>query len=290
MDKEKSMKEWQDKAKILIESLPYIQLFRGKTMVIKYGGSAMLNEELQKSLIRDVALLHSIGFQPIIVHGGGKDIDKWLEVVKIERKFKDGLRVTDKDTMKIVEMVLNKISKDIVGMLCEFGVQACGISGKDGRMLQVRPKDSENLGYVGEVVHVDTTLVSAILQDGFVPVICPVGIGSDHNSYNVNADDAACAIAEALHAEKLVFLSDIEGVYEDYDDKDSFISELSLREAQNLIDTGKVSGGMIPKLQSCIHAIHNGVSRVHILDGRVQHCLLLEFFTNKGIGTAILKK
>lgn len=290
MEKEKSMKEWQDKAKILIESLPYIQLFRGKIMVIKYGGSAMLNEELQKSLIRDVALLHSIGFQPIIVHGGGKDIDKWLEVVNIEREFQDGLRVTNKDTMKIVEMVLNKISKDIVGMLCEFGVQACGISGKDGRMLQVKAKDIKKLGYVGEVVYVDTSLVNAILQNGFVPVICPVGIGGDNKSYNINADDAACAIAEALHAEKLVFLSDIEGVYEDYNNKDSFISELNLHEAQNLIDTGKVSGGMIPKLQSCIHAIHNGVSRVHILDGRVQHCLLLEFFTNKGIGTAILKK
>ena len=290
MEKEDSMKEWQDKAKILIESLPYIQLFRGKIMVIKYGGSAMLNEELQKSLIRDVALLHSIGFQPVIVHGGGKDIDKWLELVNIKREFQDGLRVTNKDTMQIVEMVLNKISKDIVGMLCEFGVQACGISGKDGKMLQVKAKDSKKLGYVGEVVHVDTTLVKAILQDGFVPVICPVGIGNDNKSYNINADDAACAIAEALHAEKLVFLSDIEGVYEDYNNKDSFLSELSLHEAQNLIDTGKVSGGMIPKLQSCIHAIHNGVSRVHILDGRVQHCLLLEFFTNKGIGTAILKK
>lgn len=285
-----SMKEWQDKAKILIESLPYIQLFRGKIIVIKYGGSAMLNEELQKSLIRDVALLHSIGFQPVIVHGGGKDIDKWLEIVDIKREFKNGLRVTNKDTMNIVEMVLNKISKDIVGMLCEFGVQACGISGKDGRMLQVRAKDSDNLGYVGEVVQVDTMLVGSILKSGFVPVICPVGIGYDHKSYNVNADDAACAIAEALHAEKLVFLSDIEGVYEDYNNKDSFLSELSLHEAQNLIDTGKVSGGMIPKLQSCIHAIHNGVSRVHILDGRVQHCLLLEIFTNSGIGTAILKK
>lgn len=290
MEKEKSMKEWQDKAKILIESLPYIQLFRGKIIVIKYGGSAMLNEELQKSLIRDVALLHSIGFQTIIVHGGGKDIDKWLKVVNIEREFQNGLRVTNSDTMKIVEMVLNKISKDIVGMLCEFGVQACSISGKDGKMLQVKARDSENLGYVGEIIRVDTALVNTILQSGFVPVICPVGIGCDYKSYNVNADDAACAIAEALHAEKLVFLSDIEGVYEDYNNKDSFFSELSLHEAQNLIDTGKVSGGMIPKLQSCIHAIHNGVSRVHILDGRMQHCLLLEFLTNRGIGTAILKK
>ncbi len=284
------MKSWQDKAKILIESLPYIQLFRGKTIVIKYGGSAMIDDELKKSLIRDIALLQSIGFKPIIVHGGGKDIDKWLEKVEIKREFKNGLRVTDKNTMEIVEMVLNKISKDIVGMLGEFGICSCGLSGKDGALLQVKPKDKENLGFVGEVEKVDTTLLDSILKNNFVPVICPVGIDKNYKSYNINADDVACAIAEALNAEKLVFLSDIEGVYEEYGNEDTFVSELSIEEAYRFINDGKVSGGMIPKLQSCIHAIENGVSRVHILDGRIQHCLLLEFFTNKGIGTAILDK
>ncbi len=284
------MKSWQDKAKILVESLPYIQLFRGKTIVIKYGGSAMIDNDLKKSLIRDIALLQSIGFKPIIVHGGGKDIDKWLQKVGIDREFKNGLRVTNLETMEIVEMVLNKISKDIVGMLGEFGVISCGLSGKDGALLQIRPKDKENLGFVGEVVKVDTTLLDSVLKNDFVPVICPIGINKGYKSYNVNADDAACAIAEALNAEKLVFLSDIYGVYEEYGNEDTFFSELSIKEAYRLIEEGKVSGGMIPKLQSCIHAIENGVSRVHILDGRIQHCLLLEFFTNKGIGTAILDK
>lgn len=282
------MKKLQDKAKILIEALPYIQHFRGKVIIIKYGGSAMESEKLKKSLIRDVALLQSIGFKPIIVHGGGKEIDKWLRIAQIERIFKDGLRVTDLPTMEIVEMVLNKISKELVGLLSEFGVKSCGLSGKDGKILQVEPKDREILGFVGRVVSVDSTLINAVLNSDFVPVICPVGIGIDHRSYNINADDAACALAEALRVEKLVFLSDIEGVYRDYNDKSSLISELSIAEAQKLISDGSINGGMIPKINSCIHAVRNGVSRVHIIDGRIEHCLLLEFFTNKGIGTAIL--
>ncbi|MWV62706.1 acetylglutamate kinase [Helicobacter saguini] len=282
------MKKLQDKAKILIEALPYIQHFRGKVIIIKYGGSAMESEKLKKSLIRDVALLQSIGFKPIIVHGGGKEIDKWLKIAQIERIFKDGLRVTDLPTMEIVEMVLNKISKELVGLLSEFGVKSCGLSGKDGKILQVEPKDREILGFVGRVVSVDSTLINAVLNSDFVPVICPVGIGIDHRSYNINADDAACALAEALRVEKLVFLSDIEGVYRDYNDKSSLISELSIAEAQKLISDGSINGGMIPKINSCIHAVRNGVSRVHIIDGRIEHCLLLEFFTNRGIGTAIL--
>lgn len=282
------MKKLQEKAKILIEALPYIQHFRGKVIIIKYGGSAMESENLKKSLIRDVALLQSIGFKPIIVHGGGKEIDKWLEITKIKRVFKDGLRVTDLPTMEIVEMVLNKISKELVGLLSEFGVKSCGLSGKDGKILQVEPKDREILGYVGRVVSVDSTLINAVLNSDFVPVICPVGIGIDHRSYNINADDAACVLAEALKVEKLVFLSDIEGVYRDYNDKSSLISELSIAEAQRLISDGSINGGMIPKINSCIHAVRNGVRRVHIIDGRIEHCLLLEFFTNRGIGTAIL--
>lgn len=283
------MKLWQDKAKILIESLPYIQQFRGKIIVIKYGGSAMLDKNLKKSLMRDIALLQSIGFKPIIVHGGGKEIDKWLQIVGIQREFKNGLRVTNLETMEIVEMVLNKINKELVGLLGSFGVRSVGLSGKDGNMLQVKPKDKENLGYVGSIVKVDSTLIKSVLLSDCIPIICPIGINDRYEDYNINADDAAQALAEELQAEKLVFLSDIEGVYEDYYDKDSLISELSISKANELIEQGKISGGMIPKLHSCIKAITNGVSRVHIIDGRIQHCLLLEFLTNRGIGTAILQ-
>lgn len=287
------MKLWQEKAQILIEALPYIQLFRGKIIVIKYGGSAMDNEELKRSLIRDIALLKSIGFKPIIVHGGGKEIDRWLKIAGIERKFQNGLRVTDSPTMEIVEMVLNKISKEIVGLLSEFGIHSCGLSGKDGNMLQVRPKDKENLGFVGEITKVDSLLIDSVLQHDFIPVICPIGIGNMcdgySQSYNINADDVACAVAEKMQVEKLVFLSDIEGVYKDYEDKNSLISELNVKYARELMAHGNISGGMIPKIENCIRAVENGVSRVHILDGRIRHCLLLEFFTKKGIGTAILQ-
>lgn len=283
------MKLWQDKAKVLVESLPYIQRFRGKIVLIKYGGSAMIDEGIKKSLIRDVALLQSIGLKPIIVHGGGKEIDKWLNIVGIQREFKNGLRVTNLATMEIVEMVLNKISKEIVGLLSQFGIKACGLSGKDGNMLQVVAKDQENLGYVGKIIEVDCSLLHAMLENNFVPVICPVGISQTHESYNINADDAACALAEALKVEKLVFLSDIEGVYEDYNNKDTLIPKLTITKAHELMQQGVISGGMIPKIESCIKAINNGVSRVHIIDGRIEHCLLLEFFTNKGIGTAIVQ-
>ncbi|WP_233708795.1 acetylglutamate kinase [Helicobacter muridarum] len=285
------MKLWQEKAMILIEALPYIQLFRGKVIVIKYGGSAMDNDELKRSLIRDIALLKSIGFKPIIVHGGGKEIDRWLEIAGIERKFQDGLRVTDEPTMEIVEMVLNKIGKEIVGILSEFGIRSCGLSGKDGNMLQVRSK-SDKLGFVGEIVKVDSLLIDSILQHDFIPVISPIGIGNINyksQSYNINADDVACAVAEAMQVEKLVFISDIDGVYKDYTNKDSLISELIVSKAEELILDGSIRGGMIPKIRNCIKAVQNGVSRVHILNGRIHHCLLLEFFTQKGIGTAILK-
>ncbi|WP_324843340.1 acetylglutamate kinase [Helicobacter aurati] len=286
------MKSWQEKAAILIEALPYIQLFRGKMVVIKYGGSAMDNEELKKSLIRDIALLKSVGFRPIIVHGGGKEIDKWLKIAGIERKFQDGLRITDEPTMEIAEMVLNKIGKEIVGLLSEFGIHSCGLSGKDGHMLQVLPKDKEKLGFVGEITKVDSLLIDSILQHDFIPVISPIGIGNVNGksqSYNINADDVACAVAESMRAEKLVFLSDIDGVYSDYANKNSLISELRISEIEELITNGNISEGMIPKIRNCIQAVRGGVSRVHILNGRIRHCLLLEFFTQKGIGTAILQ-
>ena len=278
------------KAQILVEALPYIQKFNRKIIVVKYGVSAMVDEELKRKVIQDVVLLKLVGFKPIIVHGGGKEISKWVTKSGMEPRFVNGLRVTDEPTMEIAEMVLNKVNKSLVSLIEELGVKACGISGKDGGMLKVEKKFSggEDIGYVGEITDVDTTLVTSLLKDDFLPVICPIGYDDEFHSYNINADDAACAIARAVSAEKLAFLTDIEGVYKDYNDKNTLISELSVSEARELLNGGTIGGGMLPKLNNCIDAIENGVSRVHILDGRIPHCLLLEIFTNKGIGTAIL--
>ena len=284
------MNEELKKAQVLVEALPYIQKFNRKIIVVKYGGSAMVDEELKRKVIQDVVLLKLVGFKPIIVHGGGKEISKWVEKSGMEPHFLNGLRVTDEPTMEIAEMVLNKVNKSLVSMIEELGVKACGISGKDGGMLKVDKKLSggEDIGYVGEVKEVDTTLLHTLLKDDFLPVICPIGYDDNFHAYNINADDAACAIAKAVKAEKLAFLTDIEGVYKDPKDKDTLISELRVSEARELIGDGFIGGGMLPKLNNCIDAIENGVSRVHILDGRIAHCLLLEIFTNRGIGTAIL--
>lgn len=284
------MEQYLQKANVLIEALPYIQRFHGATIVVKYGGSAMVDQELKESVIRDVALLKLVGFRPVIVHGGGKEITRWINKIGLETNFINGLRVTDKPTMEIVEMVLNKINKDLVSMMQQIGLKAVGISGKDGTLLRVdrRLSKGEDIGFVGEVREVDTGLLDTLLDNDFIPVVSPVGFDSEYRSYNVNADDAACAIATAVRAQKLAFLTDIEGVYRDPDDAATLISELSVPEAAEFLKSGNVGGGMLPKLQNCINAIEAGVSRVHILDGRIQHCLLLEFFTNKGIGTAII--
>ena len=283
-------KMYLDKAEVLIEALPYIQRFNRKVIIVKYGGSAMVDEELKRNVIKDVVLLKLVGFKPIIVHGGGKETSRWVGKVGMEPKFINGLRVTDAATMEVAEMVLNKVNKELVTMIESLGVKAIGISGKDGALLHVKKKLSggQDIGFVGDIDHVEPEMLKKLLENDFLPVICPVGFDDDFNTYNINADDAACAIARAMHAEKLAFLTDIEGVYRDYSDADSLISELHISEAKKLIADGNVGGGMIPKLQNCIDAIENGVSRVHILDGRIPHCLLLEIFTNKGIGTAIL--
>lgn len=282
----------KSKAEVLIEALPYIQKFNRKIIVVKYGGSAMVDEELKKKVIEDVVLLKLVGFKPIIVHGGGKEISRWVDKVGMETHFVNGLRVTDEPTMEIAEMVLNKVNKNLVSLVQQLGVKACGISGKDGAMLKVTKKlsNGEDIGFVGEVKEVDPKVILNLLENDFLPVICPVGTDENGNSYNINADDAACAIAKAVKAEKLAFLTDIEGVYKDKDDPDTLISELDLDEADELIKNGYIGGGMLPKLNNCIDAVENGVSRVHIMDGRIPHCLLLEIFTNKGIGTAILNK
>ena len=236
----------------------------------------MVDEELKKHVIQDVTLLKLVGFKPIIVHGGGKEISKWVGKVGMEPVFINGLRKTDEATMEIAEMVLNKVNKSLVTLVQELGVNAVGISGKDGGLLKVEKKYSngEDIGFVGEITEVNPQILYDLLEKDFLPIICPVGMDAEYNSYNINADDAACAIAKAVKAEKLAFLTDIEGVYKDPKDKDTLISELRVSEARELIGDGFIGGGMLPKLNNCIDAIENGVSRVHILDGRIAHCLL----------------
>ncbi len=287
---EKDMEQVLQKAEVLIEALPYIQKFNRKIIVVKYGGSAMSNEELQKNVIKDVTLLKLVGFKPIIVHGGGKEISKWVGKVGKEAKFVNGLRVTDAETMEIAEMVLGKVNKQLVTMVQELGVKAVGISGKDGGLLQVEKKysDGQDIGFVGDVTKVDPKVLYDMLEKDFLPIVAPIGLDDRFQTYNINADDAACAIAKAVGADKLVFLTDVEGLYRDFNDKSSFIGRLTATEADELISGGFIGGGMLPKLANCTSAIKNGVNRVHILDGRIPHCLLLEIFTRKGVGTAII--
>lgn len=284
--------KYLEKAEVLIEALPYIQRFNRKIIVVKYGGSAMVDEQLKKSVIQDVVLLKLVGFKPIIVHGGGKEISRWVSKVGKEPQFINGLRVTDKETMELAEMVLGKVNKELVSLVESLGVKAVGISGKDGGLLKVEKKYSggQDIGFVGNITEVNPKILSDLLDNDFLPIVCPIGMDEDFLTYNINADDAACAIAKAMKAEKLAFLTDIEGVYKKPEEPESLISKLFVKDAKELINNGNVGGGMIPKLQNCIDAIEQGVSRVHILDGRIKHCLLLEIFTNKGIGTAILRK
>ncbi len=287
---EQNLEKVLEKAEVLIEALPYIQKFNRKIIVVKYGGSAMSNEELQKNVIKDVTLLKLVGFKPIIVHGGGKEISKWVEKSGKEAKFINGLRVTDAETMEIAEMVLGKVNKNLVRMVEELGVKAVGLSGKDGKLLKVEKKLSggQDIGFVGNVTEVDPKIIYDLLENDYLPIISPIGLGDNYDTYNINADDAACAIAKAVGADKLVFLTDIEGLYKDINDKDSFISRIKAGDADKLISDGIIGGGMLPKLNNCTDAIKNGVNRVHILDGRIPHSMLLEIFTNKGIGTAII--
>ena len=288
---DKDMEQVLKKAEVLIEALPYIQKFNRKIIVVKYGGSAMSNEELQKNVIKDVTLLKLVGFKPIIVHGGGKEISRWVGKVGKEAEFVNGLRVTDEETMEIAEMVLSKVNKRLVIMVQELGVKAVGVSGKDGGLLHVDKKyaDGKDIGFVGDIKHVDPKILYDLLEKDFLPIVAPIGLDDNFDTFNINADDAACAIAKAVGADKLVFLTDIEGLYKDINDKNSFISRITASEADDLISEGFIGGGMLPKLNNCTSAIKNGVNRVHILDGRIPHCLLLEIFTNEGVGTAIIK-
>ena len=286
----KDDEKYLEKAAVLVEALPYIQKFNRKVIVVKYGGSAMVDENLKKSVISDVTLLKLVGFKPIIVHGGGKEISKWVGKVGKEPEFINGLRVNDEETMEIAEMVLGRVNKSLVSMVESLGVKAIGISGKDGGLLKVKKKysDGKDIGYVGEISEVDPQILFDMMEKDFLPIICPVGLDDEFNTYNINADDAACAVARAVGANKLAFLTDIEGLYRDFNDKSSLISEIKVSEAKELIAGGTIGGGMLPKLSNCIDAIEAGVSRVHIIDGRIPHSILMEIFSDRGVGTAIL--
>ena len=279
--------KYLQKAEVLIEALPYIQKFNRKVIVVKYGGSAMADEELKRNVIKDVTLLKLVGFKPIVVHGGGKDISNWVKKVGKEAEFINGLRVTDAETMEIAEMVLSKVNKSLVSMVEELGVHGIGISGKDGGLLKVEKKYSngQDIGFVGEITSVNTKILEDLLEKDFLPIVAPIGLDDNFVTYNINADDAACAIAKAMGADKLAFLTDIEGVYQDPSDPSTFVSRLTVSEANEMVEKGYIGGGMLPKLKNCTDAIEAGVNRVHILDGRKMHSLLLEVFTNKGIGT-----
>lgn len=286
-----SLQKYIDKAEVLIEALPYITKFNGKIIVIKYGGSAMLDEELKRKVIEDIVLLKMVGFKPIIVHGGGKEISKWVAKSGMETNFIEGLRVTDEATIELVEMVLGKVNNELVRLVHSHGVKALGVSGMDGDLLRVDKKiiEAGDIGYVGDVKEVNPQVLYDLLDDDYLPIVYPVGIGDDGKPYNINADEAAGAIAMAVGAEKLAFLTDTEGVYMDINDPDTRITRLGVEEAQQLIEEGVIAGGMIPKIMNCVEAVDGGVNRVHILDGRLPHSVLLEIFTNKGIGTMILK-
>ena len=279
------------KAGILIEALPYIQKFSGKTIVVKYGGNAMVNEELKNSVMEDITLLKYIGLKPIVVHGGGPDISKALNDRGVKSQFINGLRVTDDITMETAQQVLiGKTNKEIVALINNKGGRAVGISGIDGSFIECKKQYTEvdgekvDIGYVGDIVHIKKCLIELLASDQYIPVIAPIGTDSDGNSYNINADTVAAAVASAMQAEKLILLTDVEGVK---DKNDEVIYEVHESEIQPLIDDGTISGGMIPKILGCLEAIEHGVTGVHIIDGRVPHCLLLEIFTKTGIGTLI---
>jgi acetylglutamate kinase len=286
------MKREIEKANVLIEALPYIRRFAGSTVVVKYGGSAMVDDEIKLSVIQDIAMMKRIGMRPVVVHGGGNSITELLGKLGKKSQFIDGLRVTDRETAQIAEMVLSgSISKELVQCLQSQGIPAVGINGKDGDTLVAKKKltNGKDLGYVGEVVKVNTGLLDSLMANDFIPVVAPVGTDFAGNTYNINADYAASAIAGALNAQKLVFLTDVEGILKDKDDPDSILRQLTLVEAENYIEDGTISGGMIPKAQCCMDGIRQGVQSVHILDGRLPHALLLEIFTNEGVGTMMTR-
>ncbi|NLV21599.1 MAG: acetylglutamate kinase [Syntrophomonadaceae bacterium] len=281
-----------EKAEVLVEALPYIKDFYGKRVVIKYGGAAMTECELKMKVMQDIVLMKYVGMHPIVVHGGGPDITGMLGRLSIDTKFVNGLRVTDRDTMEVVEMVLGgKVNKEIVSGLNASGGKAVGISGKDGGLIKARPVDpSGKLGFVGEVETVNPQIIETLIENGYIPVIAPIGIDDEQQSYNINADLVAASIAVGMKADKLVLLTDVPGLLQDKDDSSSLISILKVSQVPGYVAGGIIAGGMIPKVKCCVEAVTGGVSRTHIVDGRVPHSILLEIFTNEGVGTMVVNE
>ena len=282
-----------EKAGVLIEALPYIQRLANKTVVIKYGGAAMLSEELASKIMQDITLLKFVGVNPILVHGGGNEINGVLEKLDIKPDFHNGLRITDDATMDVVQMVLTgRINKDIVAKFGVAGAKAIGLCGKDANLITAEKKradDGTDLGHVGRITSINTSLLDLLVKDEYIPVIAPIGVGKDGESYNINADTVAGEIAAALSAEKLMFLTDIDGIRKDPEDPDTLISIITVDEIYDYIKSGVISGGMLPKVDGCIKAINKGVKRTHILNGTIPHPILLEIFTDRGIGTMVRK-
>jgi acetylglutamate kinase len=289
---EKEMEQLLKKAQVLIEALPYIQQFNRKIIVVKYGGSAMSNEELQKNVIKDVTLLKLVGFKPVIVHGGGKEISRWVSKVGKEAKFVNGLRYTDKDTAEVVQMVLSgKTNKDLVSLIETEGGKAVGLCGIDGAMIKCVKKtdDGFDYGFVGEITEVDPAPIEKVLEEGYIPVIATVGIDGEGQVYNINADTAAAKIAGVLGAESFISMTDIAGILRDKDDPSTLIPKIYVSEIPELVNEGVISGGMIPKIDCCGEAIRRGVKKVFIIDGRIPHSLLIEILTDEGLGTMFVQ-
>lgn len=277
------------RVRVLSEALPYIQRFSGRTVVVKYGGAAMKNDHLKETVIRDIVFMSCVGLRPILVHGGGPEINSWLAKLNIEPQFKNGLRVTDAATMDVVEMVLvGRVNKDIVARINKAGGTAVGLCGKDGSLIQARPHGQEGIGFVGDVQNVDTTVIESLVKSGAIPVVSSVAADETGQAYNINADTVAGEIAAALGAEKLILLTDTAGILRDYTDASTLVPRLSIQLARELIQEGVVSGGMIPKVSCCIRSLAQGVKAAHIIDGRLPHALLLEIFTDMGIGSMIV--
>lgn len=277
------------RVQILSEALPYIQQFAGRTVVVKYGGAAMKDSNLKDKVIRDVVFLSCVGVRPVVVHGGGPEINSWLDKLGIEPQFKDGLRVTDAPTMDVVEMVLvGRVNKELVSLINRAGGLAVGLCGKDGNLIKARPEGRKGIGFVGEVSSVDIKLVDSLVKSGYIPVVSSVSADEAGQAYNINADTVAGEIAAALGAEKLILLTDTPGILQDYQDPSTLMAKLDIQQARELMASGVVAGGMIPKVNCCVRSLAQGVRAAHIIDGRIPHALLLEIFTNKGIGSMIV--
>ncbi|PSO63297.1 MAG: acetylglutamate kinase [Cyanobacteria bacterium QH_6_48_35] len=288
-DQEYIRKAEATRVRVLSEALPYIQQFAGRTVVVKYGGAAMRDKTLKDQIVRDIVFLSCVGLRPIVVHGGGPEVNSWLGKLGIEPQFRNGLRVTDADTMDVVEMVLvGRVNKELVSLINHAGGRAVGLCGKDGNLIKARPEGQKGIGFVGEVSSIDTSLVESLVNSGYVPIISSVAADQTGQAYNINADTVAGEIAAALGAEKLILLTDTPGILKDHHDPSTLITKLDIQRARGLIEEETVAGGMIPKVNCCVRSLAQGVRAAHIIDGRISHSLLLEIFTDEGIGSMIV--